>query len=57
MSVTSLDRLGGIDLDSLIQYNQENNTNYDDQVLKNLHLFIIIAKKYKKFVILFRSYC
>ena len=31
LSITSLDgKLGGVDLDSIKEYNKENNTNYDE---------------------------
>ena len=47
LSVTSLDgKLTGIDLDSISEYNKENNTSYNEVLLlKHLQRFITIVKK------------
>mgnify|MGYP001182565166 CR=1 FL=1 len=49
MSITSLDgKLGGIDLDSITQYNKENNTNFDELSFKEFTPVYYASKEIQK---------
>ena len=49
LSITSLDgKLGGIDLDSIKEYNKDNNTNYDELSFKELTSVYFESKEIQK---------